>query len=215
MQATLDEIFKESNEKGWGNKSVEEVTELVTKGTTPKTSGRSFTESGVPFLRAEHIINGPIDVKNIMTFISDDTHNFLSRSKTKIGDVLMTIAGTIGRVAWIPEGFPEFNMNQAVAIIRPKHDLIISPYLTYVLSANAAQGQVSSGTVKGAIPNFSLGMIKKIKIPLPPLAEQKKIVARLDGLSEKVQKLQQLQDETERDLKALKRAILERAFAGV
>ena len=53
-----------------------------------------------------------------------------------------------------------------------------------------------------------------IKIPLPPLAEQNKIVARLDALSEKVQKLQTLQDEIERDLKALKRAILERAFAG-
>jgi type I restriction enzyme S subunit len=64
---------------------------------------------------------------------------------------------------------------------------------------------------QAGINQTSLG---KIKIPFPPLAEQNKIVARLDGLSEKVQKLQALQETTERDLKALKRAVLERAFKG-
>lgn len=214
LPTALHEIFSSAKSKGWQEKAVEEVTGLVTKGTTPKTLGHAYTESGVSFLKAENVNGGAVDATSTRTFISKQTHDVLSRSKTKIGDVLMTIAGTIGRLGWIPEYAPEMNMNQAVAIIRPKRDIISTPYLSHVLSAGVSQGQVSTGTVKGAIPNFSLGMIKKIKIPLPPLAEQKKIVEKLDALSEKVRALQALQSQQAADLKALKQSILHDAFVG-
>src|SRR3989344_3657240 len=94
-------------------KKLGEVCELVTKGTTPKTYGYSLTSVGVPFLRAEDVNNTELDVNNTASCISKETHNFLSRSKTKAGDVLLTIAGTIGRVAVVRDNFPEMNMNQA------------------------------------------------------------------------------------------------------
>lgn len=214
LPAALHEIFSEGKQKSWEEKVVEEVTELVTKGTTPKTLGHAFTESGVPFIKAENVNGGPVDGRSTRTFIAKETHKLLARSKTKTGDVLMTIAGTIGRLGWIPERAPEMNTNQAVAIIRPKQDIISTQYLAYVLSAGVSQGQVSTGTVKAAIPNFSLGMIKKIKIPLPPLAEQKRIVKKLDALSEKVRALRELQLAQSADLKAIKQSILHEAFVG-
>jgi len=56
--------------------------------------------------------------------------------------------------------------------------------------------------------------IETIKIPLPPLSEQKKIVAYLDGLREKVEKLKQLQQNQLKDLEELKKSILDKAFKG-
>jgi len=213
LSAELHKIFEEGKFKGWEEKSILEVTELVTKGTTPKTLGYAFTNSGVPFLKAENVNGGKIDAISIKTFISNQVHDILSRSKTKPGDVLMTIAGTIGRIGWVTSDASEMNMNQAVAIIRPMSDIIFTQYLAYILSAGVTQGQVSSGTVKGAIPNFSLGMIKKLMIPLPPIEEQKKIVTRLDALSEKIKKLQEYQNQTQEDLVSLERSILHNTFA--
>ena len=56
--------------------------------------------------------------------------------------------------------------------------------------------------------------LEKTRIPLPPLSEQKKIVAYLDNLREKVNKLKQIQEEQLRDLVELKKSILDRAFSG-
>ena len=53
-----------------------------------------------------------------------------------------------------------------------------------------------------------------IKIPLPPLTEQKKIVAYLDNLQEKVEKLKQLQQKQSEELTELKQSILSKAFKG-
>ena len=61
---------------------------------------------------------------------------------------------------------------------------------------------------------INIQMLKSIKIPLPPLSEQKKIVAYLDNLREKVEKLKKLQKEQLKDLEELKKSILEKAFKG-
>jgi type I restriction enzyme S subunit len=66
----------------------------------------------------------------------------------------------------------------------------------------------------GAQPNLSQTIIKNFEIPLPPLSEQKKIVSELDVLSEKVQKIEELQKQTAQDFKALRQSILHQAFEG-
>jgi type I restriction enzyme S subunit len=66
----------------------------------------------------------------------------------------------------------------------------------------------------GAQPNMNARLLSKIKIPLPPLSEQKKIVAYLDNLREKVEKLKQLQQKQLEELTELKNSILEKAFKG-
>lgn len=213
LPAELHKIFEEGKKKEWKEKSIEEVTLKITKGTTPKTLGYNYEENGVPFLRAENV-DGEVNKSTLTLFISTEVNNILERSKTKNGDVLMTIAGTIGRVGWISDEAPEMNMNQAVAIIRPDKNFVSTKYLTTVLKGVAVQEQVGSGTVKAAIPNFSLGMIKKIKIPVPTFDEQKKIVTRLDSISEKVKQLQEYQKTTAKDLDTLEKSILSEAFSG-
>ena len=214
LSQTLREIFEEGKQEGWDEKSIDEITEVVTKGTTPKTLGRNFTDSGVPFLKAENIAGGPIDLMSLRTFISDETNDLLNRSKTKSGDVLMTIAGTIGRVGYLPENSPQMNTNQAVAIIRPKKEMICSAFLTYALQSPFVQKGILDGVVKAAIPNFSLTRIKEIPLPLPSLSEQQKIVTRLDELSEKIKSLRELQTSQLADLKQLEKAYLREAFNG-
>ncbi|MDL5511732.1 restriction endonuclease subunit S [Arenibacter sp. M-2] len=154
--------------------------EVVTKGTTPTSVGKRFTESGVRFLRAQNVINGKVFINDDILFIDEETHNSeLQRSQIKKGDVLVTIAGTIGRTA-IVEIEEDLNCNQAVAIIRLGDSQINSNFLCHFISSPNAQSQFVKGKVTATIPNLSLEQVKKLKIPLPPLDQQKKIASILD-----------------------------------
>ena len=90
---------------------------VVTKGTTPTSLGFDFSEVGIPFLRIQNLNNRTVELDDVL-YISEQTHKALSRSIIRPKDFLITIAGTIGRVAIVPDEFPESNCNQAIAILR-------------------------------------------------------------------------------------------------
>ncbi len=165
------------------NKSVREklgdLCSVVTKGTTPTSLGMQFEDKGVPFLRIQNLSNSTVTLDDVL-FISDETHDALKRSKIKAGDFLITIAGTIGRVAIVPDSFPEANCNQAVAILRFDKKRLSPRFLLHWLNTNDALKQISGKKVTATISNLSLGQIKELELPLPPLEEQKRIASILD-----------------------------------
>lgn len=163
----------------WPTVSLKEEASLITKGTTPTSLGHAFADRGIPFLRAQNLVGGTISVDADPMFISTDTHEALRRSIIQPNDVLISIAGTIGRAAVVPSEAEEMNCNQAVAIVRPS-DKFNRRFLLYWLSSDDALSQLSKGKVTGVISNLSLGQIGQFKIPLPPLEEQKRIAAILD-----------------------------------
>ncbi len=164
---------------------------VITKGTTPTSIGLNFADSGIPFLRIQDVKKRTVKLDKVL-FISDKTHKALKRSIIKPNDFLITIAGTIGQVAIVPKDFPECNCNQALAILRFNQEKLDPLYLLNWLGTDDAIGQISGKKVTGVISNLSLGQIKKLKIPLPPLEEQKKIAEILDAADSLKQKDQQL-----------------------
>jgi type I restriction enzyme, S subunit len=160
-------------------KLLRDLCEVITKGTTPTTLGKQFVESGISFLRVQNLQDGTIILNDDTLYIDDETDQLLLRSRIYPDDVLLSIAGTIGRSALVPDNVPALNCNQAVAIIRPNRELFAS-YLRYWLESTDAQSQMLSSKVTGTISNLSLTNIGNLKIPLPTLDEQKRIAATLD-----------------------------------
>ena len=162
----------------WERVELGEIANKVTKGTTPTSIGGTYSNSGVPFLRAQNINQEQILLKDLL-YIDERTNEMLKRSQIADGDVLLTIAGTIGRTAVVPKGSSQMNCNQAVAIIRPQKG--IDPYyLSYWLTSDQAISQINGSKVTATISNLSLSQIKSLQIPLPPLSEQRRLAARLD-----------------------------------
>jgi len=159
--------------------TLEDITEVITKGTTPTTLGFEFSEIGTPFLRVQNIYNGMVHYKQDTLFINNQTHNALSRSKIQPGDILVSIAGTIGRAGVVPQDAPSLNCNQAIAIIRPTSQ-VYGPFLRLWLENSNSQSQMRGATVKGTISNLSLTQLRNLRINLPPLPEQQRIAAILD-----------------------------------
>ena len=180
----MSELYELPN--GWEWKTLDECTELITKGTTPTTNGYKFLDKGINFLKIENIVNGEINLSTIEMFISEEAHQSQKRSQLKENDVLFSIAGTIGDTAIVKKEHLPMNTNQAIALIRPKK-ILNSSFLRYsllsIVSENTKDKQRG-----GAIKNISLGDIKELMYPLPPLPEQKRIVAKLDLLFAKIDK---------------------------
>ncbi|MHC1698956.1 MAG: restriction endonuclease subunit S [Geobacteraceae bacterium] len=156
-----------------------DICDVITKGTTPTTMGFEFVDKGIGFLRVQNIYGGTVNYKHDTLYIDEKTHQAFSRSQIYPGDVLVSIAGTIGRVGVVPEDAPILNCNQAVAIVRTNGE-IFRPYLRHWLESSDAQRQMRGSTVTGTISNLSLSQVGNLQIPLPPLDEQRCIAAILD-----------------------------------
>jgi len=157
--------------------------EFITKGTTP--SKKELTEQGeIPFLKVYNIVNQKLDFDYKPIFISKETHaNKLKRSIIYPGDVLMNIVGPpLGKIAIINEQYPEWNMNQALAVYRPVGG-IFNKYIYYVLSTRSTLTSVLKD-VKGTAgqDNLSLEQCRNLVIPLPPIEVQHRIVNTIDNL---------------------------------
>lgn len=171
---------------------LDSVCEVITKGTTPTTAGYDYIVHGVGFLRAENLQDVELDNAADLLFVSREYHELQRRSQIFPGDVLLSIAGTVGRSALVPLEYPgPLNCNQAVAIIRPR-DLTQGEAIFRWLQTHDAKRQFSQGVVKGTIQNLSLGIIGKLKIPDPKCDSMTSLVSVLKEL-ERIQSLMQVQ----------------------
>lgn len=157
-----------------------EAVDRVTKGTTPTTHGYAYTEKGISFLRVENLQNGVVDTSKVRTFISPDADRFLKRSSLESGDLLISIAGTIGRVAIIRDHDIPANTNQAVAIIRGAAKRFEPVFLRYALESPLLHRHITGEARGGAMQNISLENVRDVIVPIPPLPEQRRIVAEIE-----------------------------------
>lgn len=166
----MSELYQLPN--GWEWKKLDEITELITKGTTPTTNGYVFLDKGINFLKIENIVNGRIDLNTIEKYISEEAHQSQKRSQLQVNDVLFSIAGTIGDTAIVKEEHLPMNTNQAIALIRPKkilNPIFLQHSLLSIISQNTKDKQRG-----GAIKNISLRDIKDINYPHPTTQRTKK-----------------------------------------
>jgi len=167
--------------EGWAHKTIGQITTLITKGSTPTSYGYKFQSSGINFLKIENIVDGEVTSQSITSFISEDAHEYLKRSQLKENDLLFSIAGSIGTSAIVGSAILPANTNQALALIRGYEEYATPSFLLYSLRSEVLN-ETKSKSRGGALQNISLTDIKNTNIPLPPLNEQKRIVAKLDAL---------------------------------
>ena len=163
---------------------LDQMSKVVSKGTTPRGGKVAYKNSGIGFLRAENILGfNRIDTYNLK-YIDEKIHNsILKRSILFENDILISIAGTLGRTGLVTKELLPLNTNQAISFIRLIYDNELFPkYILYVLNSNSVKLILLNKKVDMAIPNISLETISNCPIPLPPLAEQERIVKRIEEL---------------------------------
>jgi len=181
-----------------------------------KLAGYEFTEhfnyeagGDIIALRALNVVNGKLNLDSIQR-VSTTISNKLPRSKLYINDILMTYVGTLGEFAIIEEN-DKFHLAPNVAkITMNSQEVNISKYILYYLMSNNGQKQIKLLSTTTSQPAINMENIRKIKIPLPPLKEQKQIVDILSTADEKLEVLRAKKEKYEE----LKKGLLQKLLSG-
>lgn len=159
----------------------------VTKGTTPTTLGKAFQQTGINFVKVESIDADGRFVPDKFAKIDQETHDLLSRSILREGDILFSIAGAIGRTALVHHSILPANTNQAVAILRCIPDEVERKWLYHYLRSSVFQNFSLGHIVQAAQANLSLGVLKAAPITLPPREHQQRIAAILSAYDDLIE----------------------------
>ena len=198
---TVPEIRLDGFEGDWELIKLGEVCDLITKGTTAK----SQSEQGkVNFIKVENLKDNEIysGVK-----ISEEEHlGTLKRSILYEGDILFSIAGTLGRTAIVRNDILPANTNQALAIIRGYK--LDAYFLLVVLSGEVVKDYIRKNPTVGAQPNLSLEQVSSLKIQVPSIKEQQAIGAYFSNLDNLINSYR----EKNSQLETLKKKLLQDMF---
>ncbi|HQS18453.1 restriction endonuclease subunit S [Reyranella sp.] len=138
-----------------------------------------FVDSGIPFINAGHLVGGRVDLTS-MNYISTSKFNQLGGGKLRRGDQLYCLRGSLGKHAlFLHEG--EAAIASSLVILRPINHAIV-PFLSRYLDSDVAQAMLERFDNGSAQPNLSSANLRNYEVPLPPLAEQHRIVAKVDEL---------------------------------
>lgn len=187
-----------------------ELCRVITKGTTPTTLGKPFVKSGINFIKAESILDNHSIDKSKFAFIDHDTNTLLKRSAIQAGDIVFTIAGTLGRFALIDENVLPANTNQAVAIIRVDAEKVLPEYVYTCLLGEWHIDYYSKRVQQAVQANLSLTTIKSLPVPVLNREEMNKYV-RLILPIVRVIKKNEMQNER---LSVLRNTLLPKLMSG-
>jgi len=170
-----------------------------------------FTEAGVPFINAGHLVDGLIDFSQ-MNYIPEGRFNLLCGGKVQTNDLLYCIRGSLGKIA-IVKSIENGAIASSLVIIRA-FESCNHKYLYYSLVSPFGQDEISKHDNGSAQPNLSAANLGKYLIPVAPLNEQRRIVAKLDRLFAHSRRTREELEHIPKLIKRYKQAVLAAACRG-
>ncbi len=144
-----------------------------------------YKKDGIPFITSKHLTDNGVDFSDVNYISIDDHINFSKRSLVENGDILFGMIGTIGKPLIVNYNF-KFSIKN-VALLKFKNNTKLNNSFTLNLLKSTIIDKQFSKLSNGGVQSFiALGMIRSLKIPLPPLKEQEKIADILSTADEKI-----------------------------
>lgn len=198
--------------KGWVWTILPELCIIPITDGTHQTPTYTDKEHGIPFISSKDVTSQRINWDNVK-YITKELHEELYRRiAPQKDDILLAKNGTTG-VAAIVEDSRVFDIYVTLAVIRPSQN-IYPRYLYQVINSNFCKEQFNNHLTGIGLPNLHLVDIKKTIIPLPPFAEQQRIVAEIEKWFALIDQIEQEKSDLQTIIKQTKSKILDLAIHG-
>jgi len=208
FESHLQSVFTQRG-PGWKQKTLEEIATTFGRGKSkhrprnePKLYGGKY-----PFIQTG-------DIRNADHFIAEysQTYSEAGLAQSKLwpkGTICITIAANIAETAIL--GFDACFPDSVIGVVANPKEAEVG-FIEYLLQSFKARIQaLGKGSAQA---NINMGTFEHERFPFPPVAEQKRIVEKLDALSEETQRLARLYERKHAALEALKKSLLHQAFTG-
>jgi type I restriction enzyme S subunit len=198
--------------EGWTWTTVDQLTELITSGS--RGWSEYYAETGARFIRSQDINTYRLNL-GCVAHVQLPQKTEGSRTRVYVGDVLVIITGAnVTIAACVQTDVGEAYVNQHVALCRPLKG-VLSPYLhLWMMAEGGGRPQLESAAYGAGKPGLNLTNIRDVRVGLPPLAEQHRIVAEVERRLSVIDTLEQVADRNLTRCKRLRQSILKRAFEG-
>lgn len=204
IKSQFIEMFKNGN---YPTVRASEVCNFITKGTTPPTNEINTRpeQDTIPYLKVYNLsFNGRLLFHEDPQYISRQIHEGkLARSRVYPNDVLMNIVGPpLGKFALVDDEFPEWNINQAIAIFRAKEQVLPKFLLQALMQPDVLHPFLEKAVGIRQL-NLSLEQCRDLEFPLPPIEHQQRFVEFAEQTGKSKFKLEQSIVNLENTIKTL------------
>jgi type I restriction enzyme S subunit len=167
--------------KGWARTTVQQILDrnreisygVIKLGDEPKSGG-------IPTLRCSDVRPGFIDLSGVRK-VHERIEADYARTRLHGGEIVINIRGTLGGVALVPHDLKGFNVAREVAVV-PIARGVSGPFIVYLMLSPYFWDHIQSNLRGIAYKGLNLGILRDLPILFPPLAEQHRIVAKVDEL---------------------------------
>jgi type I restriction enzyme S subunit len=195
--------------EGWTWGTWNQLSNWVTYGFTRP---MPHVEHGIPIITARGVNRGRIDFDGAHLTTREAYSNLSEKDRPQLDDILITKDGTIGRAA-IVDTDREFCINQSVAVVWLRSSAMNRRFLLAVIESELTQKPIWAKARGVAIQHLSITDFAKMSVPIPPLAEQQRIVADVDRCISVVEELDRVISTGGQRAERLRQAVLRGAFA--
>ena len=212
-QSIFIEMFGDpaTNPKRWPEVTISEICDVKGGKRLPKGEDYSMTPTPFRYIRVTDIRSGSVDESRLL-FLRPEVQSTISRYIVNAGDVIISIAGSIGLIAPVSRKLAGANLTENAAKLVPR---VTAPAYDHMFLAKAlqtpfAQDQISSHVGQVTIGKLALFRIEKVRLPLPPIDAQREFAKRVDALAG----LRHAHQTSNEVLDVLFASLQHRAFAG-
>ena len=180
----------------WPIVKLGDICDKIGSGATPKGGKDAYCSEGISLIRSQNVLDFAFSDDGL-AYINDEQARKLNNVEVQSGDVLLNITGdSVARVCIVEDGYLPARVNQHVAIVRGNGKKVISSYLLYFLQMEKPHllQLASAGATRNALTK---GMIEQLELVLPPLDVQRRMVAILDSLQQKIRTNNMINDNLE------------------
>ena len=197
----------------WDSVRLRYITEKITSGS--RGWAQYFSDEGEQFLRITNLSRKSISLlEDDMRRVNPPEGTEGERTKTRTGDVLVSITADLGSIAVIPENYEASYVSQHIALVRPEPKKFNSRWIAYCLFSHAGKAQLLGAGYGGTKIQLGLSDIKEVYTSIPPLQEQTQIVEYIDAETARIDRMVALNQQTMDKLKEYRTALITAAVTG-
>jgi len=212
FESHLNSVFSQRGE-GWVEKTLGDTAKVKGGKRVPKGYQLSTNQTDFPYIRVTDFTdNGSIDMGDLR-YISADVHNKIKNYVIYSEDLYISIAGTIGKTGIIPDELNGSNLTENACRLAFKPGLS-NRFVYYFTLTSSFIEQAGVNTRTAAQPKLALSRLSTIKLGVPSVQAQQRLVDDFDALCEETQRLESIYQKKIDALDALKKSILQKAFSG-
>lgn len=172
----------------WGVAPVGALTSLVQTGPFgSQLHAEEYVDGGIPVINPSHLLPSGISPDPAIS-ISHGKATELARHRFLEGDVVVARRGELGRCAVVGSHEVGWVCGTGSLIARPRHEALVAGYLQRCISSDESRAQLGAGSIGATMANLNAQMIARLRVPLPPVAEQADILRDVEAQEHRAQR---------------------------